>query len=161
MPVSISTALPVIRNIEEAAELCHDFDAVITAGPEAYEVSGWDHPNHLVVSFDDVTDPRYSDAPRLEQIKSIVEWGAKQEGSLLVHCHAGISRSTSCAWGIAIAKGVDAKEALEELLEAHPQDGRWGQRMFRPNSLIVSHLETIFGRSDLKTLVDKAIQRGW
>ena len=161
MSVLISTALPVIRNIEEAAELCHEFDAVITAGPDAYEVSGWGHPNHLIVSFDDVTDPRYSDAPRLEQIKRILEWGAKQEGSLLVHCHAGISRSTSCAWGIAIAKGFDAKEALEELLEAHPQDGRWGQRMFRPNSLIVSHLETIFGRKDLKTLVDKAIQRGW
>ena len=161
MSVSTSTQLPVIRNIEEAAELCHDFDAVITAGPDAYEVSGWGHPNHLIVSFDDVADPRYSDAPRLEQIGCIIEWGAKQEGSLLVHCHAGISRSTSCAWGIAIAKGFDAKEALEELLEAHPQDGRWGQRMFRPNSLIVSHLETIFGRKDLKTLVDKVIHWGW
>ncbi len=161
MSLLISTALPVIRNIEEAAELCHDFDAVITAGPDAYEVSGWGHPNHLIVSFDDVADPRYSDAPRLEQIKRIIEWGAKQEGSLLVHCHAGISRSTSCAWGIAIAKGVNAKAALDALLEAHPQDGRWGQRTFRPNSLIVSHLETIFGRKDLKALVDKAIQRGW
>ncbi len=161
MPVSISTALPVIRNIEEAAELCHEFDAVITAGPEKSEVSGWGHPNHLVVSFDDVTDNRYGDAPTLEQVRGIVEWGANQVGSILIHCHAGISRSTSCAWGIAIAKGFDAKEALEDLLEAHPQDGRWGQRMFRPNSLIVSHLETIFGRKDLKTLVDKAIQRGW
>ncbi|MBJ7362389.1 MAG: dual specificity protein phosphatase family protein [Ilumatobacteraceae bacterium] len=161
MPVSISTALPVIRNIEEAAELCHEFDAVITAGPEKSEVSGWGHPNHLVVSFDDVTDNRYGDAPTLEQVRGIVEWGANQVGSILIHCHAGISRSTSCAWGIAIAKGFDAKAALEDLLEAHPQDGRWGQRMFRPNSLIVSHLETIFGRKDLKTLVDKAIQRGW
>ncbi len=155
MPVSISTALPVIRNIEEAAELCHEFDAVITAGPEAHEVSGWDHPNHLVISFDDVTDPRYSDAPRLEQIKRIVEWGAKQEGSLLVHCHAGISRSTACAWGIAIAKGFDAKEALETLAEMHPDEGGWGQRTFRPNPLIVKHLETIFGRNDLRTLLNQ------
>jgi len=155
MPVSISTALPVIRNIEEAAELCHEFDAVITAGPNAYEVSGWGHPNHLVISFDDVTDPRYSDAPRLEQIKRIVEWGAKQEGSLLVHCHAGISRSTSCAWGIAIAKGVDAKEAFETLAEMHPDEGGWGQRTFRPNPLIVKHLETIFGRKDLRTLLNQ------
>ena len=155
MPVSISTALPVIRNIEEAAELCHEFDAVITAGPDAYEVSGWDHPNHLVISFDDVTDPRYSDAPRLEQIGCIVEWGAKQEGSLLVHCHAGISRSTSCAWGIAIAKGVDAKEALETLAEMHPDEGGWGQRTFRPNPLIVKHLETIFERKDLRTLLNQ------
>ena len=80
MSVLKSTALPIICNIEEAAELCHEFDAVITAGPEAFEVSGWDHPNHLVISFDDVTDPRYSDAPRLEQIGYIIEWGAKQEG---------------------------------------------------------------------------------
>ena len=155
MPVSISTALPVIRNIEEAADLCHEFDAVITAGPDAYEVSGWDHPNHLVISFDDVTDPRYSDAPRLEQIKRIVEWGAKQEGSLLVHCHAGISRSTACAWGIEIAKGFDAKEALETLAEMHPDESGWGQRTFRPNPLIVKHLETIFGRRDLKTLLNQ------
>ena len=155
MPVSISTALPVIRNIEEAADLCHEFDAVITAGPDAYEVSGWDHPNHLVISFDDVTDPRYSDAPRLEQIKRIVEWGAKQEGSLLVHCHAGISRSTACAWGIAIAKGFDAKEALETLAEMHPDESGWGQRTFRPNPLIVKHLETIFGRKDLRTLLNQ------
>ena len=155
MSVSISTQLPVIRNIEEAAELCHEFDAVITAGPEAYEVAGWDHPNHLVVSFDDVTDPRYPDAPRLEQIKNIVEWGAKQEGSLLVHCHAGISRSTSCAWGIAIAKGFNAKEALETLAEMHPDEGGWGQRTFRPNPLIVKHLETIFGRKDLRTLLNQ------
>ncbi len=155
MPVSISTALPVIRNIEEAADLCHEFDAVITAGPDAHEVSGWDHPNHLVISFDDVTDPRYSDAPRLEQIKSIVEWGAKQEGSLLVHCHAGISRSTSCAWGIAIAKGFDAKAALETLADMHPDEGGWGQRTFRPNPLIVKHLETIFGRNDLRTLLNQ------
>ena len=161
MSVSTSTQLPVIRNIEEAAEVCNEFDAVITAGPEKSEVSDWGHPNHLVVSFDDVTNDRYGDAPTLEQVRGIVEWGANQVGSILIHCHAGISRSTACAWGVAIAKGFDAKEALEELLEAHPQDGRWGQRMFRPNSLIVSHLETIFGRKDLKTLVDKAIQRGW
>ena len=161
MSVSTSTQLPVIRNIEEAAELCHEFDAVITAGPEKFEVSGWGHPNHLVVSFDDVTNDRYGDAPTLEQVRGIVEWGANQVGSILIHCHAGISRSTACAWGIAIAKGFDAKAALEALLEAHPQEGRWGQRTFRPNYLIVSHLETIFGRNDLKTLVNNAIQRGW
>ena len=72
MSVSTSTQLPVIRNIEEAAELCHEFDAVITAGPEKFEVSGWSHPNHLVVSFDDVTDDRYGDAPRIEHIRKIV-----------------------------------------------------------------------------------------
>jgi len=161
MSVSTSTQLPVIRNIEEAAELCHDFDAVITAGPEKYEVSSWGHPNHLVVSFDDVTNDRYGDAPQLEHIRKIVSWGAAQDGSTLVHCHAGISRSTACAWGIAIAKGFDAKEALETLAEMHPDEGGWGQRTFRPNPLIVKHLETIFGRIDLKTLLNNAIQRGW
>ena len=133
MSVSITTQLPVIRNIEEAAELCHEFDAVITAGPEKYEVAGWGHPNHQVVSFDDVTNNR----------------------SILIHCHAGISRSTACAWGIAIAKGFDAKEALEKLAEMHPDDGGWGQRTFRPNALIVAHLETIFGRKDLRTLLNQ------
>ncbi len=85
MSVSTSTQLPVICNIEEAAELCHEFDAVITAGPEKSEVSDWGHPNHLVVSFDDVTNDRYGDAPTLEQVRGIVEWGANQVGSILIH----------------------------------------------------------------------------
>ena len=155
MSVSTSTQLPVIRNIEEAAELCHEFDAVITAGPEKSEVSDWGHPNHLVVSFDDVTDNRYGDAPTLEQVRGIVEWGANQVGSILIHCHAGISRSTACAWGVAIAKGFDAKEALETLAEMHPDEGGWGQRTFRPNPLIVKHLETIFGRKDLRNILSE------
>ncbi len=155
MSVLTSTQLPIIRNIEEAAKLCHEFDAVITAGPEADEVSGWGHPNHLVVSFDDVTNDRYGDAPTLEQVRGIVEWGADQVGSTLIHCHAGISRSTACAWGIAIAKGFDPREALEKLAEMHPVEGLWGQRTFRPNSLIVKHLETIFGRKDLRTLLNQ------
>jgi len=47
------------------------------------------------------------------------------------------------------------------LAEMHPDEGGWGQRTFRPNPLIVKHLETIFGRIDLKTLLNNAIQRGW
>ncbi len=155
MSVSTSTQYPVVRNIEEAAEICHDFDAVLTVGPEKCEVSDWGHPNHLVVSFDDVTNDRYGDAPTLEQVRGIVAWGKDQVGSILIHCHAGISRSTACAWGVAIAKGFDAKEALETLAEMHPEDGGWGQRTFRPNPLIVKHLETIFGRNDLRTLLNQ------
>jgi len=155
MSISTSTRLPIIRNIEEAAEICHDFDAVITAGPRKHEVSGWCHPNHLVVSFDDVTSDLYGDAPRREHIQKIVSWGAAQTGSLLVHCHAGISRSTACAWGIAIARGFDPEDALETLAEIHPDDRGWGQRTFRPNPLIVKHLEAIFGRNDLRTLLNR------
>ena len=155
MSVSISTQLPVIRNIEEAAELCHQFDAVITAGPNKREVSDWGHPNHLVVSFDDVTHNMYGQAPTLEQVRGIVEWGAKQTGSTLIHCHAGISRSTACAWGIAIAKGFDPQQALETLSAMHPDESGWGKRTFRPNFLIVKHLETIFGRKDLRTLLNQ------
>ena len=50
MSVSTSTQLPVIRNIEEAAELCHEFDAVITAGPEKSEVSDFSGPAVITAS---------------------------------------------------------------------------------------------------------------
>ena len=80
----------------------------------------------------------------------MVFWGANQE-DLLVHCHAGMSRSTATAWGVAIARGADPRESLVALLEAHPMDYDGQKRWFCPNALLVEHLQTIFND---KTLMD-------
>ena len=142
-----STALlPTVRNLEEAWNHAAEFSSVLTAGPGLDEV-GFNHPDHLVVSFDDVESDEWGyQPPTFEQVREMVEWGRGRE-NLLVHCHAGISRSTATAWGIAIANGFDPNDAIEALRGRHPQSSYAGyryRRMFHPNGLIVRHLEQLF-----------------
>lgn len=156
-PNSVSSdLLPTVVNLEEARERCHDFDAVITAGPSLYEVRDFRHPAHQVVEFDDVTSSHFGfQPPTLDDVERLVAWG-KGRTNLLVHCHAGISRSTATAWGIAIANGFDPQEAFHLLKTNHPVESRltWDNgrqrvvlhdpRPFEPNRLILTHLETLF-----------------
>ena len=89
-------------------------------------------------------------------MKHIVEWGAGRS-NLLVHCHAGMSRSTSSAWGIAIANGFDPQDAYDLLYQNHPVErdrnvriavdhkAVTAKRAFIPNELVLKHLEELFG----------------
>jgi hypothetical protein len=149
--------LPVVSNLREAQDWNKDFKSILTVGPSAREVD-WKHPNHRIFEFGDTTGgPR---APKLADIEQAVFWGAEQE-DLLVHCHAGMSRSTSTAWGISIARGADPLDSFLALKEAHPVDGHWGKRDFIPNRLIVKHLMEIFDNKDLEIIRKKHTQDGW
>jgi len=152
-----SDLLPTIRNLDEARALCGDFASVLTVGPDRNEVDDFGHSDHKVVSFDDITfEWSGSLAPTFELVTEAVEWGAGRS-NLLVHCHAGMSRSTSTAWGIAIANGFDPQQAYDLLKSNHPVDLRrdWtldgarqprrARRAFIPNELVLKHLERYFG----------------
>lgn len=152
-----SDLLPTVRNLQEARSICHEFASVLTVGPELSEVADFAHPDHKIVTFDDIT-VSYGDyrAPSFEQVKHIVEWGAGRS-NLLVHCHAGMSRSTSSAWGIAIANGFDPQNAYDLLYQNHPvvrhrnmriavdRPATLTKREFIPNGLVLTHLERLFG----------------
>lgn len=152
-----SIILPVISNLQEAREWNQDFKSILTVGPRKHEVN-WGHPNHRVFEFSDIT--RGQGAPKLEDIQEAVFWGAEQD-DLLVHCHAGMSRSTATAWGISIARGADPLESFLALKEAHPVDKHWGKRDFIPNPLIVKHLVKIFDLDELETIRRKHSMNGW
>ena len=152
-----SDLLPTVRNIDEAREICNDFTSVLTVGPHRDEVSDFGHPDHKIVTFDDVTVAYAGyQAPSFDHVREIVKWG-EGRSNLLVHCHAGMSRSTSSAWGIAIANGFDPKEAYDLLRQNHPIEHHrtWNprpqvttylrQRAFIPNELVLKHLEQLFG----------------
>lgn len=133
--------VPVVRNIREAAVVAGEFDHVVTVGPSGGEVV-WGHPDHIVRTFGDVSwGP---EGPRYEQIVDVLNWASDRDGSMLVHCHAGMSRSTATAWGIMVGKGVDAEEAMVALRDAHPRD-TWGRRHFIPNRLIMEHVARFYG----------------
>ena len=139
--------LPVrVVNLNEARTLAQAgaYPSVITAGPTRDEVADFGHPDHHVVEFDDVYDVRFG-GPTLDDVRSMVEWAVGRD-RILVHCHAGISRSTATAWGICIAKGLDPEQSIAALRAAHPMVQTYAgleQRSFSPNELIVEHLEVL------------------
>lgn len=165
-----SNLLPTIVNLEEARERCHEYGSVITAGPSLQEVRNFMHPNHKVVEFDDVTSRHFGYVPpTYDQVEEMIRWGEGRT-DLLVHCHAGMSRSTATAWGIAIANGFDPQEAFNLLKNNHPVETHYVQRggkqlielrearPFIPNRLIVKHLETLFDLrpGTLRRILDNA-----
>lgn len=153
---NLSITLPVISNIEEARKWNKDFKSILTVGPSPSEVQ-WNHPNHRVFEFGDTTNG--PNAPKIEDIRDAVMWGAEQE-DLLVHCHAGMSRSTATAWGISIARGADPLDSFVSLKKAHPKE-RYGNRSFIPNALIVKHLMEIFDLNDLEDIRREHKVSGW
>jgi predicted protein tyrosine phosphatase len=129
--------IPTIRNLEESERLSNDYPAVITAGPRREEVQ-FGHDNHHVQTFHDSTFGKHS--PTHKDIENILKFSSKNTGQILIHCHAGMSRSTSTAIGVLIQRGVDPFEAFDILKEQHPR-----RRHFIPNFKIMQILEDIFG----------------
>ncbi len=154
---------PTVRNLEEAREQCLEYDAVLTAGPNAHEVSDFGHPIHKIVQFSD-TMFQSNGGPTYDNVVELIEFGAGVP-KLLVHCHAGISRSTATAWGVAIANGNDPLEAFLYLKDKHPQEKRYlgyGKRPFAPNILIVKHLDKYFNLGTTLTQIrNKYAETGW
>ncbi len=158
---NIDILLPVVSSIEEAQAWAQDFQAILTVGPKSSEVN-WGHKNHKVFTFGDTTGG--SGAPTLTAIEEAITWGQEQD-DLLVHCHAGMSRSTSTAWGISIARGADPLDSFLALKNAQPLDsyrGSKSQRHFIPNTLIVKHLEKILSIPELSDIrKEHSTKGGW
>ncbi len=154
---------PTVRNLEEAREQCLEYDAVLTAGPSAHEVNDFGHPIHKIVEFSDTMFQRHG-GPTFNNVVELIEFGVGVP-KLLVHCHAGISRSTATAWGVAIANGNDPLDAFLYLQKNHPKEtGYFGyaKRPFAPNILIVKHLDKYFNLgTTLIEIRNKYSETGW
>lgn len=96
----------------------------------------------LRLDFDDSADPHESGSPRAGHIREILGFGktVPEDGRLLVHCLAGVSRSTAAAWAILCARHPrrSADELFREVLDLRP--------IARPNVLMTA-------------LADKALKR--
>jgi predicted protein tyrosine phosphatase len=140
------TVLPTVRNLREAMVLNDDFPAILTVGPRESEVD-FGHKNHMVQTFGDVRVDSWQ-APKQFHVEEIVQFGIDNEEDILVHCHQGMSRSTSSAIGILLARGVDSETAVSGLRRIHPND-----RPFIPNKIVIDILSEMFNEPDLPKIV--------
>ena len=79
------------------------------------------HPNQKVWFFDDITNNAWGTPATEKDIQEIIETFIPfQDKKVLIHCHAGISRSPATAIGLKIATGMPIKEAIENTAAQRP-----------------------------------------
>ncbi|MDE2447139.1 MAG: tyrosine protein phosphatase [Alphaproteobacteria bacterium] len=119
--------------------------------------TGIEKPNHLRLTFNDINDethglvaPQAADAVRL--VKFIRAWD--QKAPLLIHCWAGISRSTASAFTALCVLRPEASEIdlAWELREASPSA--------TPNRMITYEVDKVLGREGRMLKAVEAIGRG-
>jgi predicted protein tyrosine phosphatase len=98
--------------------------------------------NHLHIPIDDLDPVRdgetlpspYTYATKQDILK-IIDF-AKKHKVHIIHCHAGISRSTAVAYAIFRSQGMNKEKALREINKLNPYA--------QPNELIVRLTDEIF-----------------
>lgn len=135
-----------ITSYTRARRIKRRFDAVLTIEDPNFKQGlrfhKRPHPDHLVLELEDLDTPEDNVAlPHMEHVVSALQFGREHtEGRLLIHCRAGIARSTALALGIIsdrLGAGYE-KEAVQQLLKIRPQA--------IPNLIILDLADEYLGR---------------
>lgn len=99
--------------------------------------------NHLVISMDDIiAEAEGFTAPALAHVEQVLGFGRTwgRTAPMVIHCYAGISRSTASAFAIACALNPNRSEVsiARQIRLASPSA--------HPNRLIVHHADQLLGR---------------
>ena len=155
VPIHICS-LEAVREIDVSV-----YDGIITIEDtnikEPFRVDS-DGPEQLVLRFDDISVPMEGFVePEEKHVQAALRFGhriAKETGgSILIHCHAGISRSSALALAIIaqrLGKGKE-EEAIHQLEMINPN--------CRPNKSLVWMTDELLGRN--RKLYDTAYKMVW
>ena len=96
----------------------------------------------LFCFFDDTENAEHPFAPRLQDIKRIMKFTETlpERHKLLVHCRAGVSRSTATAYAILCQHSKPGNE-LENLMRIELM-----RDLVMPNRLIIQHADKVLKR---------------
>ena len=139
----------VIGSFDDARAQAAGFDVVISIeSPDSTPSTGRlrrfrasSEPAHKVLRFRDIEDANLPAAPARHHVRAGLRFARRHRGRrLLIHCHAGVSRSTALAFAILIDRHDavgDEHRLLERILELRPQAC--------PNRLVVRHADALLG----------------
>ena len=99
--------------------------------------------NHMKIAFDDITEPMDGFvAPSAEHVERVLSFvrGWDRSAPLVIHCYAGVSRSTASAFAAACALNPHRDEMViaRQFRSASP--------IANPNRLLVSLADKALGR---------------
>jgi predicted protein tyrosine phosphatase len=92
--------------------------------------------------FEDTDDPKHPDAPSLRDVKRILDFTSQitKKAKVLVHCRAGVSRSTATAYAI-LCQHTDPGLEMENLLHVETL-----RDLVMPNRLIIELADKVLNR---------------
>ncbi len=150
--VSSLSALPAVT------ESLGDFDLLTLLSPsvEPHDWSALARARHVKLSFHDIVELNPDlIAPDADVMRAILDFGrdAAEDRALLIHCWAGISRSSAAAYAIACDRnpGYEA-EIAHELRRRSPY--------VTPNRLMVQLADELLGRDGRMSEAVARIGRG-
>lgn len=147
-----------LSGLPELAASLTRFDLLTLLSPtaEARDWSGLARERHVMLSFHDIVEltPDLI-APDADVVSAILDFGrgAVEDRALLIHCWAGISRSSAAAYAIACDRnpGYEA-EIADELRRRSPY--------VTPNRLMVRLADALLGRDGRMSEAIARIGRG-
>lgn len=133
-----------LSGLADVAASLGPFDLLTLLSPsaEARDWSGFSQARHLRLTFHDITEPKPDlIAPDAGMLQAILDFGreASPGRALLIHCWAGISRSSAAAYAIACDRNPGFEfEIADELRRRSP--------VVTPNKLMVRLADDLLGR---------------
>lgn len=133
-----------LSGLADVAAALESFDLLTLLSPsaEARDWSGFAQVRHLRLAFHDITVPTPDlIAPDPGTLQAILDFGrgAVHGRALLIHCWAGISRSSAAAYAIACDRNPGFEnEIADELRRRSP--------VVTPNRLMVHLADDLLGR---------------
>ncbi len=146
-----------ITRLKESAEAfgAHRMLSLVSEGTEVERPAGIAPGDHLTLYFHDIVEPLMGYVtPSESHVADALDFAAADDRPILVHCYAGVSRSTAMAFAIACARepGRDEFELARTMRELSPTA--------TPNRLIVSLADAALGRGGRMVEAVAAIGRG-
>lgn len=131
--------------------------SLLTAGTEVVRPATIAPENHLMLSMNDIVEAQTGlTLPGEMHVRQLLDFAAEWDRvrPLVIHCFAGISRSTASAYIVAsaLAPQRDEVELAKEL--------RWVSPSATPNPRLIAVADTLLGREGRMIAAIKGIGRG-
>lgn len=131
-----------IASLDEALTIAQNFDYIISLTDPSQRMKSFGD-NHIHVKFPDTTHPTDLEYMKMYSgVLQVINWVKRNkltpEHKILVHCHAGISRSSAMAWTLKVMFGeTDYREAFNSLKE--------NRTYIWPNTQVIAFADEILG----------------
>ena len=152
------------------AQVTHILSILDPDYPDPRAFAAYDPHHRLTLRFHDIIGPWPGwQAPEREDVEALIAFGEELDEAggnlrhLLVHCHAGISRSTAAAIILLTQHGAEAEAAVAQIVSVRPR--AWpnlrmieiGDRMLKQENRLVKavrrhHARALLARPELREI---------